>query len=212
MVMDPRFTKGGRGMGPRGPVTPSAPATPAAPQVGPGSPPVEYINQLEPFVSPQFIPPSPGNLPPPRSLLPFRTFESGATSIDNSAIDNNGPGPIGLPPTGNTSQGAQIVLDPHHYATLITFPNFPAPQTQDNTQLFLNAPQSRRNLLMFRNNSATANLYIEFGHLASANSTLRLTPNQIVLFDVVVPQDDLYVFADAANGLLSFAYSTIAYS
>jgi hypothetical protein len=76
---------------------------------------------------------------------------------------------------------------------------------------FLDIPPERRNLLMFRNYSANANVYIEFGRDASDDSVIRLTPNTMMLFDVVVPQDDVYAFGDAANAILSYAYSNTKY-
>lgn len=75
--------------------------------------------------------------------------------------------------------------------------------------LILTTPQGRRNMLAFRNTSATANVYIGFGSAASTNNVFRITPNGMMLFDTVVPQDDIYVIADAVSATLSFAYSNI---
>lgn len=74
---------------------------------------------------------------------------------------------------------------------------------------FLDSPTGLRNLLMIRNSSATANVFIGFGRDATTQSTLQIAAGQTVIFDTVVPQDDLYVIGDAA-GSLSFAYSVIA--
>ena len=74
--------------------------------------------------------------------------------------------------------------------------------------IFLAAPGMWRNYLGIRNSSATANIYVGFGINASPASWLILTPGQIVVFDSVVPQNDLYAYADAANGTISYAYST----
>jgi len=68
---------------------------------------------------------------------------------------------------------------------------------------------SYRNFLMFRNPDATAKLYIGFGQDASANSTLILNPGVMVLFDTVVPQDDIYVISDTAGKSVCVHYSTI---
>jgi hypothetical protein len=76
-------------------------------------------------------------------------------------------------------------------------------------------PQSavQRNLLFIRNISTAANIYINFGNDATAGlSTLLLAPNGFVGFDVVVPQDDVYAIADAANGQLAISSSTVPYS
>jgi hypothetical protein len=64
-------------------------------------------------------------------------------------------------------------------------------------------------MLGFRNASTGGqNLYIEFNGVATTGAWLKLTPGQIVLFDTVVPQDDLYVISDAAAGVFAYAYST----
>ena len=78
-----------------------------------------------------------------------------------------------------------------------------------NSNLFLSAPANKRVMLLLRNVSAAANVFVSFGTQASANSILRLTPNTIILMDAVVPQNDLYSFADAANGFLVYAYNDL---
>jgi len=76
--------------------------------------------------------------------------------------------------------------------------------------LFLPQGDGWRNMLMLRNASATANIYIGVAQDASTLSTIRLAASQtIMLLDTVVPQDDLYWLADAANGILCCLYSTI---
>lgn len=75
------------------------------------------------------------------------------------------------------------------------------------SQLILNQPDSFRNFLGFRNASVAANIYIEYGKDASTGSWLMLTPGTIVLFDTVVPQDDIHAIADAGGGSLSWAWS-----
>lgn len=78
------------------------------------------------------------------------------------------------------------------------------------SQKFLDAPIGRRNLLGFRNVSGTTgeNIFIGFGRDATINSWLRLTPGTIILFDTVVPQDDLYLVSEAGTPILSYIYST----
>jgi hypothetical protein len=105
------------------------------------------------------------------------------------------------------SQGASPVLDQHRYAWLggsvsVNVPN-------GSSALFLSAQNALRNLLVLRNASATANIYIEFGTDAGLNSTLQLQPGQLLLLDSVVPQDDLHAYGDAANALLRYSYSTL---
>ena len=51
-------------------------------------------------------------------------------------------------------------------------------------------------------------LYIEFNAQATTGAWLAITQGQLVLFDTVVPQDDLYVVAGAAGAVLAYAYST----
>jgi hypothetical protein len=75
---------------------------------------------------------------------------------------------------------------------------------------FLDSPIGRRNLLGFRNNSGVVgeNIFIGFGRDATTNSWLRLTPGTIILFDTVVPQDDLYAVSEAGTPNLGYIYST----
>jgi calcineurin-like phosphoesterase len=73
---------------------------------------------------------------------------------------------------------------------------------------FLDAPIGRRNFLGFRNASATQTLFIDFNADATTDSWLQLTAGTIILFDTVVPQDDLYCISSASGGTLAYAYST----
>ena len=74
---------------------------------------------------------------------------------------------------------------------------------------FLDQPIGKRNTLGFRN-ASTANqvIYIGFGGNATTGSWLQINPGTIVLFDSVVPQDDLYVISDVTAGVLAYVYST----
>jgi hypothetical protein len=76
------------------------------------------------------------------------------------------------------------------------------------SQLTLAAPQNFRNMLMMRN-AGGANVYIDFGRDAAANSPLELVPGAVVLFDVVVPQDDIYAISTGGPSILSVAFSNI---
>jgi len=104
--------------------------------------------------------------------------------------------------------GPVEIFDAHHYATIngsfVTAVTNAAPGV-----LVLSQPDSLRNLMLIRNSSATANLYIEFGSQATVASALKLAPDQIALFDTVVPQDDVYALADAAGGQISIQFSNI---
>lgn len=101
-----------------------------------------------------------------------------------------------------------VIFDRHHYAkfageTLVSVSNA-VPGT-----LVMPAPDTRRNALMIRNVSASANVYIAFGSYANTKSIIYLEPNIMMLFDVVVPQDDVYALADAASAELVIAQSVI---
>lgn len=109
---------------------------------------------------------------------------------------------------GGVTPSAMPIYDPHHYARVADL-STPVPEV---SQLLLEHPPTLRNYLMIRNDSGTGgpNIFISFGNNASIHSTLRLEPNQIAFFDVVVPQDDIYMIADGAGAQLSYAFSNIA--
>ena len=75
-------------------------------------------------------------------------------------------------------------------------------------QLVLAAPQNFRNLLMMRNLGANV-IYIEFGRDASTLATVALQPTQILLFDTVVPQDDMNAITSTGTSQLSISFSNI---
>jgi len=160
-----------------------------------GFPPVGLLYDLIPVDHPQYIPPSPHNLPPSR---------------DRPAQRSNrfaGMLPSDVPTSGPSYSDPAPVREDHRYARLTE-----SVATVGNavSAIVLPEPTTRRNFLSFRNNSAAANIYVAFGRDASLQSVFRLTPNQILLFDTVVPQDDMYALADAAAAQLVYSYSTIA--
>lgn len=142
-------------------------------------PPVEYLNNRSPWTVPGYIPPSPHNLPVRE--VPGQT----TTSVDF---------------TGETLNMRNVFS----YASLVTV-SIPVGTTSIK---FLDAPIGKRNLLGFRNASATQVLYIDFNAPATTGAWLAIQPGILVLFDTVVPQDDLYVISDTAGGTLAYAYST----
>lgn len=144
-------------------------------------PPVQWLQPLEPFSQPQYIPGSPHN-------LPRRPDPAVAQSTTQTPIVD----------TVN-------VRENYHYASLVSLTI-----TVGTTSVkFLDQPIGKRNFLGFRNASpAGQNLYIDFGANASTNSWLLVTPGQLVVFDTVVAQDDLYCVSDAAGGVLAYVYST----
>ena len=133
-----------------------------------------------PWSSPNYLPGAPHNLP--------KRAES--TSSERSGV---------------YSAGESVnIRDQYHFASLVT-----ASVNVDTTSFkFLDQPIGKRNLLSFRNASATQTLYIDFNSQATTGSWLALAAGAIILFDAVVPQDDLYVISSAAGGVLSYAYST----
>lgn len=76
------------------------------------------------------------------------------------------------------------------------------------SQLILAAPNMYRNLLYIRNSGAS-NIFLDFGQDASTLSIARLEPNEQLLFDTRVPQDDIYVIG-AGPSTVSIAFSVIA--
>ena len=86
------------------------------------------------------------------------------------------------------ARDAASVREAHRYAQINGSVVF---QVTLDSALILPAPQNFRNLLMIRNAGAST-LYVEFGRDATPSATLELQPNQMVLFDTVVPQDDVY--------------------
>jgi hypothetical protein len=144
-------------------------------------PPVQYVSDLLPWESPTFIPGSPHNLP-------------------------SRPEP-GLQTTTRTSASAdtQNIREIYRYASVTSLS-----VTIGTTSFkFLDQPIGKRNFLGFRNAStASQNIYIDFSSNATTGSWLLLAPGTTILFDTVVPQDDLYAIADAAGGQLAYAYST----
>ena len=119
--------------------------------------------------------------------------------------------PRGAPPPLRRSAGARRpaeVYDPHRYAKFSGEQYVSVPVDAPGI-LALVAPDTRRNSLIVRNTSATANIFIAFGSGASSASIIRLTPNTMILFDTVVPQDDVWAIADAASATLTIAQSVI---
>ena len=145
-------------------------------------PPIEYLNQREPWGQPQYLPPSPHNLPvrPEPGAAPNTTQSLGSSStVDTREV--------------------------YRYASVVTVSLI----VGTTSIKFLDAPIGKRNFLGFRNASAGGQtLYIEFNAQATTGAWLTLTAGTLVLFDTVVPQDDLYVISSAAGGVLAYAYST----
>lgn len=120
------------------------------------------------------------------------------------------PSPHNLPAeaavTSDVESSVINVAESYRYASIIDL----VFTTSTTSVKFLDSPIGRRNLLGFRNNSGTAgeNIFIGFGRDATLNSWLRLTPGTIILFDTVVPQDDLYAISETGTPNLGYIYST----
>lgn len=103
------------------------------------------------------------------------------------------------------ARDAAPVREAHRYAQINGSVVF---QTIPTSAMVLPAPQNFRNLLMIRNAGAAA-ILIDFGRDATDTSTIELQPNQIILFDTVVPQDDVYAISPAGISTLSVSFSNI---
>jgi len=144
---------------------------------------MQILNQpsdLLPWSSPTYIPNAPHNLPKREQQT---TSERSGVSFSGESVS---------------------VRNNYQYASLVT-----ASITVGTTSIkFLDQPIGKRNLLSFRNASATQTLYIDFNSQATTGSWLALSAGALILFDAVVPQDDLYVISSASGGQLAYAYST----
>jgi len=151
-------------------------------QNNPNFPPVEWLSPLEAWSSPTFLPGAPHNLPKESNIAQAQNTSQFAF-------------------TGDTVN----VREAYRYASLQDIS-----LTVGTTSVkFLDAPIGKRNMLAFRNASTGAqNIYVSFGAQATTSAWLKLVPGQLVLFDSVVPQDDLYTIADGAAATLVYAYST----
>lgn len=148
----------------------------------PRFPPLRYLYDRQPWSTPQYVPPSPHNLP----VRP----EPGAAERNT---------------TQTLSGDAVNIREQYRYASIVSVS---INVSQTSSIKFLDAPIGKRNFLGFRNASTAANIFIDFNATATTGAWLQLTPGTIVVFDVSVPQDDLYAIADAAGGVLAYAYST----
>jgi len=190
--------------------------------------PVEWLNNREPWYSPQYIPPSPHNLSrvPISRNLPLPISDLPPISIGTpSQVFAPGSKPTGAPVTvpgatpafqaataaqrAATTQASTVglvqdVRDTFKFANITTV----SLTIGTNSFKFLDQPVGKRNFLGFRNPSTTATIYVDFANQASTNSWLALGPGALVLFDNVVSQDDLYVIASAAATPFAYAYST----
>jgi hypothetical protein len=148
----------------------------------PDFPQVNWLSPLEAWSSPTFISGAPHNLPKEAAIAAAQ--QTAQFSFDGQTIN---------------------ARETYRYASLQD-----VAITVGTTSIkFLDQPIGKRNMLGFRNASTAAqNIYIGFGAQATTSNWMKITPGQIVLFDTVVPQDDLYVIADAASATFAYVYST----
>ncbi len=166
----------------------------------PRFPPVYPVSNLAPWDSgPQSLtrsPGAPGTLRAPMGPSPAGGGFAGAM-VPGAGGFNGTPAP-GMMPTW--------VAEAHRYARLVNAV-LPAETT---SALILTQPDTYRNFLAIRNINPVAILYVSFGSTASVDSVFRIAPNVMILFDSVVPQDDIYAISDTAASRIAISYSTVA--
>ena len=147
-------------------------------------PPAQWLTNRQPWTTPQYIPGAPHNLPArPDPAVAGSTGQAGSAFSGDSVATR----------------------EPYRYASIVDL----TVNVGTASFKFLDQPIGKRNLLGFRNSSTgTQNIFIGFGGNATTGSWMKIPPGSLVLFDAVVPQDDLYVIADGASASLSYAYST----
>lgn len=144
-----------------------------------------------PWGSPQYVPGTPQSLPAPGDRIAPRTANllgrAGGASLSNPAVAN------------------QITRDPHRYAQVIEIPlTLPA----DTSTQVLTFPTGLRNFLMFRCvQQSSSGVYISLGTQAGLQSVIYLTDNQMMLFDTVVPQTEVFAYAADDQALLITAFA-----
>lgn len=147
---------------------------------------------------------------PPVSPLPtLEPWQAPQTLLQAPRLDPPSQGPmIGRGGFAMPGAGASPVRDPHHYALLSGSASI---VVGTSSLLILASPPTYRNMIVARNCGAT-NLYIDFGSDADpARTPIRLVPNAILIFDSVVPQDDVFCISDAAGGIIGISYSNVTY-
>jgi hypothetical protein len=76
------------------------------------------------------------------------------------------------------------------------------------SQLILPTPQNFRNMLILRNVAGNP-INLDFGRDADANAPIQLVAGGILLFDTVVPQDDIYAVGIGGTATLSVGFSNL---
>lgn len=81
-------------------------------------------------------------------------------------------------------------------------------ETTATSALMLASPQNFRNMLIMRN-AGSNTIYIEFGRDATTDAPVILQTNQMILFDTVVPQDDIFALSTVGLSKLSIGFSNL---
>lgn len=76
------------------------------------------------------------------------------------------------------------------------------------SQLVLPAPQNFRNMLILRNVAGNP-INLDFGRDADANAPIQLVAGGILVFDTVVPQDDIFAIGIGGTATLSMGFSNL---
>lgn len=156
-------------------------------------PPVRPLPTFDPWGQPQMLEQL------PRDFVPA-----------TGPIVGRAPGAIGALLPNQIADDVQTVRDPHRYARLSGSARL---NVGIASGLILASPPTFRNFLVIRNNSAAANIYVDFGIAADINRTpIRLIPNAILIFDSVVPQDDVFAIADAGGGVVGVSFSNVNFN
>jgi hypothetical protein len=178
------------------------------------NPPVSLAN-VAAFYSPQDLVNWPSNLPPlpdqiKNTYLPLSGVQPmwgesvGDGEFSPSAYQQ--PQALNIPNFSITFPESLKTSEYHRYASIV---DVSTAISNTLSSKIIDQPNGRRNFLMFRNASATANIYIGFGKEATTLSTLVLAPGGLAAFDTVVQQDDVNAIADAAGAVLCYSYSNI---
>lgn len=100
---------------------------------------------------------------------------------------------------------AAAVREAHRYAQINGSVVF---NITTQSQLILPAPQNFRNMLILRNVAGNP-INLDFGRDADANAPVQLVAGGILLFDTVVPQDDIYAIGIGGTATLSVGFSNL---
>lgn len=94
-----------------------------------------------------------------------------------------------------------------------SFQNLPIAYTVASVRYLLKPPiSSRRVYLMLVNTHATSILYLNFGNTANVANSLPIQPNfGFVEYNMVVPQDDIYLIGNAAGtAILTYSNDNVS--